>query len=290
MPESASELAHLLPELGPQKGANDPLPSGDSLSQARLFEQILALLGELGSAQPVVFAIEDLHWADPSTRDFLSFLIHNAGAAPLLLVCTYRSDELHRRHPLRAFLSEHGRLPTVEQLELQPFTEEELRAQLEAILEAPPENELVRRLFGRSEGNAFFSEELLAASVDGESDLPQTVRDALLIRTDAVSPASQEVLRVAAAVGRLVPHGLLAAVADHPEPQLTEELREAVAHQLLLYGRDGESYEFRHALLRESIYADLLPGERTRIHMALAEKLAADPRLAADPEAIQPPS
>ncbi len=284
LPEPAPELSRLLPELGPQAEMVESMPSGDSLSQARLFEQILRFLVELAIERPVVFVVEDLHWADRSTRDFLSFLIHNAGAASLLVICTYRGDELRRRHPLRPFLSQHARTPTVEQLELQPFTEGELRAQLEAILGRPPGREAVRRLFERSEGNAFFAEELLAASVEGETDLPQTVRDALLVRTEAVSLASQEVLRVAAAAGRLVTHELLTAVADHPEPQLTEELREAVAHQLLLHRKDREAYEFRHALLRESIYLDLLPGERTRIHTALAEMLTANPQLAADPE------
>jgi predicted ATPase len=132
--ESAPELARLLPKLGPVPAPN-PLPSADEipppsvggeLAQARLFEQFLSLLADLSSERPVVLAVEDLHWADRSTRDLLSFLIRNAHAEALLLVCTYRSDELHRRHPLRPFLAEHGRLGSVELLELRPFTQPEL--------------------------------------------------------------------------------------------------------------------------------------------------------------------
>ena len=114
-----------------------------------------------------MLVIEDLHWADPSTRGFLAFLVRNIGRERLLLVATYRTDELHRRHPLRQFLGEVERLPAVERLQLAPFSRRELAQQLAAILETPPDPELVEELFARSQGNAFFAEELLAASGEG---------------------------------------------------------------------------------------------------------------------------
>ena len=288
--ERAPELARLVPSLGPPEvppatrtgGQTSAAALRGELAQGRLFEQVLALLTDLSADRPVVLAVEDLHWADRSTRDLLSFLVHNTVEECLLLLCTFRSDELHRRHPLRPFLAEHERLTWVERVELQAFTQSELNAQLDGILGGPPNPEFAVRLFNRSEGNAFFSEELLAASAAGEEQLPQTIRDALMLRVDAMSTPTQEVLRAAAAAGRRVTHPLLAAVADLPEAELTPALREAVAHQLLTQDADQESYAFRHALLAETILADLLPGERTRLHLALAEALKANPGLAAD--------
>jgi len=279
--ETGPELGRLVPALGPPD--TPAAPGGAEFAQGRLFEQVLSLLVDLSSEQPLVLAIEDLHWADRSTRDLLSFLIRNARDQPLLLVCTYRSDELHRRHPLRPFLAEHERLGWVERLAVPPFTRAELEAQLAGILGAPVDHELAARLFERSEGNAFFSEELLAASAAGDQLLPPTIRDALLLRVEALSAPTQEVLRAAAAAGREVKHPLLAAAAALPEAELTAALREAVAHQLLIHDPERNAYAFRHALLAETILADLLPGERTRLHLALAEALAADPTLA--PEA-----
>ena len=286
---AAPELARLLPRLdlgrgpGPAESTDGypASPSGGQFAQALMFEQFLSLLAHLSSEGPLVLAIEDLHWADRSTRDVLSFLIRNAGNQALLVICTYRSDELHRHHPLRPFLAEHRRLGWVEVLELQPFTASELRAQVEGIVGAPPDTKFAARLFERSEGNAFFSEELLAAASDGER-FPATIRDALMVRVETLSAPTQRLLRVAAAAGRRVSHSLLAAVSELPEPGLTEALREAVGHQVLVQEREHESYAFRHALLAETVYADLLPGERTALHLALAQALAADPKLAAD--------
>ena len=287
--ETAPELARLVPALAPgaaNRGRSDDhvphAPLRGELAQGRLFEQVLALLTDLSAEQPVVLAVEDLHWADRSTRDLLSFLLRNTAQEALLLICSFRSDELYRRHPLRPFLAEHERLEWVERIELRPFTQSELNRQLEAIAGAPPDPEFAARLFERSEGNPFFSEELLAASSAGSEQLPATIRDALMLRVEALSTSTQEVLRAAAAAGRRVTHALLAAVADLPEAELTPALREAVAHQLLTQDADRESYAFRHALLAETILADLLPGERTRLHLALAEALAADPGLATE--------
>src|SRR5262249_46448189 len=143
----------------------------------------------------------------------------------LLLVCTYRTDAVHRRHPLRVFLAQHERARSTERLRLDPFTRAELGAQLHGILGSPPEPALVSRLYERTEGNAFFTEELLAASPDG-SELPDNLRDALMLRIEMLPPTTQQVLRVAAVHGRLVPHRLLTAVCEVPEPELHEALRE----------------------------------------------------------------
>jgi hypothetical protein len=157
----------------------------------------------------VVLAIEDIHWADHSTRDFLAFLIANARSERLLLVCSYRTHELHRGHPLRQFLAQHERRPAVERFDLRLFTEEELGEQLCGILGAEPDAALVQRLHERTGGNAFFAEELLAAA-EGSTELPGSLRDALNLRIEVLPEQAQDVLRLAAAHGRLVSHRLLA--------------------------------------------------------------------------------
>jgi DNA-binding CsgD family transcriptional regulator/tetratricopeptide (TPR) repeat protein len=275
------ELARLWPELGdPGKGwirADSALD--EPLSQARLFEVLLALLSRVGEQEPVVLVIEDLHWADRSTRDFLSFLVRNARDARLLLVCSYRSDELHRRHPLRPFLAELERRATVERVELAPLSREELGALLEGILGEPPGALLLADLFERSDGNPFFAEELLAASSDGRV-IPDTLREALMVRVESLSQPARELLRAAAAAGRRVNHRLLAEASDLSGPELDDALRDAVAHHVLV--QDAETYAFRHALVREAVLSDLLPGERSKLHVTLAEALTADPSLGED--------
>ncbi|MGH2813886.1 MAG: ATP-binding protein, partial [Actinomycetota bacterium] len=278
--QTRPELAHLLPELGPPAtpdggGELDRLSTtpGFWSDQGRLFELLLGLLERLGAERRTVLVVEDLHWADRSTRDLLAFLVRNLRHGRLLLVLTYRSDELHRRHPLRPFLAELDRGRQVERLELARFGPAEVAAQLAGIQGAPVAAELAARIHARSGGNAFFVEELAAAATDG--DLPPSLRDTLLARIELLGEPAQQVLRVAAAAGNRVDHDLLAEVAGLPEAELLAALREAVSAQVLLADADDGTYGFRHALVKEAVYAELLPGERTRLHARFAAALAA---------------
>jgi DNA-binding CsgD family transcriptional regulator/tetratricopeptide (TPR) repeat protein len=274
----SGELGRLLPEL---QGSGAKIEAVDPLAQARLFEALLGLFVRASQAAPVVLVIEDVHWADPSTRGFLSFLVRNIGTERLLLVATYRSDELHRRHPLRQFLAEVERLPVVERLELAPFTRRELAQQLTAILDASPEHELMEELFARSQGNAFFAEELLAASGEvGAHPIPESLRDALTLRVERLSPVARQTVRSAAVAGSIVGHRLLAATAGLGDDELAAALREAIENNVLVQDRSTESYAFRHELLREALYDELLPAERVGSHAKLARALEEDPGLA----------
>ena len=277
--DDVARLLSPLQALGAEE--SDPAPSREPLARARMFELLLSLLTGLAERAPVVLLIEDVHWADHSTLDFLGFLIANARRERLLLICSYRTDELHRRHPLRAFLAQHERPPAVDRLELRPFTREELAAQLHGIVGAAPEPALVQRLHERTEGNAFFTEELLAASREG-IELPVSLREALMLRIEVLPPATQHVLRVAAADGRGVTHRLLAAAAGLPEDELHDALRHAVTHHVLVR-RDLATYAFRHALFAEALDSDLLAGERMRLHLALAQAIEQDPTVV-DPD------
>jgi DNA-binding CsgD family transcriptional regulator/tetratricopeptide (TPR) repeat protein len=274
------ELARLLPELGTASAADGSegiAATGEPLQQARLFGLLRSLLDQLAADSPVVFVVDDLHWADRSTLEFLSSLLRGLRDDRLLVVCTYRSDELHRRHPLRPFLVEEERREVVERLELARFSLLELTQQVTGILGASADRDLVARLHERSEGNAFFAEELLAASADADGPMPSTLRDVLELRLEALPEHARTVLGAAAAAGRRSSHRLLAAVAGLGEPELLDALRAAVARHALVLDDDG--YSFRHALLQEAAYGDLLPGERTALHLRLAQALSADPSL-----------
>jgi DNA-binding CsgD family transcriptional regulator/tetratricopeptide (TPR) repeat protein len=266
------ELARLLPVLGEPRAAGP----ADEHAQARLFELLLGLLGRLGEQVPLVLVVEDLHWADRSTRDLLAFLARNLRRERVLLAVTYRSDETGRAR-LRAYLAELDRVGRVRRLELPRFAWAETLAQLTGILGATPATDLAEAVFARSEGNPLFTEELLETVRAGSGALPETLRDLLQGRAEALPEPARQVLGAAAVAGRRVADRLLAAVTGLGDREQTEALRAAVAHQLLVAWPGGDGYEFRHALLREAVYAGLLPGERARLHAALAVTIAAHP-------------
>ena len=263
-PSLRAALDAILPGLGEADS------SGDA-TQSRVFEALLTLLDGLAQDAPAVLVIEDLHWADSSTRSFIGFLARSVCSERLLVVGTYRSDELHRRHPLRPLLAELASDPYMRLIELPRFSPEELEEQLQGILADRPDPELVERVYSRSEGNALYAEEILAAGLDGRGSLPPTLRDALMLRVERLSPRAQELIRWLACQPA-ADHVLVVAVAGLDPADLRDALREAVASHIVVTVGE-ESYGFRHALLREVVYDDLLPGERTEMHAALAGAL-----------------
>ncbi|MEV0642747.1 AAA family ATPase [Streptomyces sp. NPDC050619] len=254
----------------------------DMGGRLRLFEGIAGLLADLADIAPLLLVLEDLHWADQSSRDLLRFLLSRgilqraAGGAPthrLAVFASYRADDLHRRHPLRPLLAELVRLPAVERLELRPMADAEVARLVRAVEDRPLPDTTVRRIVERAEGNAFYAEELVAATETDVGGVPSGLADVLLIRFEQLSDTAQQVLRTAAVAGRRVEHDLLRDAVGLPESELESALREAVGRQLLVSGA-GDTYAFRHALAREAVYADLLPGERARLHGAFARLLA----------------
>ena len=193
-------------------------PPGQA-AQARLFELLLGLLGRLGEQAPLVLVVEDLHWADRSTRDLLAFLVRNLRRERVLLVVTYRNDEPGQQR-LGPYLAELDRGGRVQRLELARLDQAQTVAQLVGILGAAPAADLVEAVFARSEGNPFFTEELLAAVRAGSGELPATLRDLLRGRVQALPEPPRQVLAVAAVAGRRVPHRLLASVAGLDDQDL----------------------------------------------------------------------
>jgi len=300
VPEPAkAELARLLPELG-QQPAGGPEPPWLDLgsAQGRLFELLLGLLERLADRRPTILVVEDLHWADRSTRNLLAYLVRNLRHGRLLLLLTYRSDELHRRHPLRPLLAELDRDRRVERLELGRFDLGEVAAQLTGILGVAPATRLVERVHARSDGNAFFVEELAAAGSAGGASAALArgapafggLRDTVLARIEPLPESTRMLLRVVAAAGGRVERELLAEVAGLPAPELLAGLRAAVAERVLLVDAHDGTYGFRHALVKEAVDSGLLHGRLAGalsargagLRQAHAGHPGADPALAAE--------
>ncbi|MFC5230343.1 helix-turn-helix transcriptional regulator [Pseudonocardia zijingensis] len=290
-PELVAEhaaLRHLLPG-----GFARAAATGErrELGQLQVFDAVLSVLDRLTVATPALLVVEDMHWSDRSSRDLLFFLLSRLTGQRLVVLATYRSDDLHRRHPLRPLLSELVRLPQVERIDLGPLDAGESLALVRLLADGHLAEPKLRGIARRSEGNAFFAEELVSASSDG---LPHGLVEVLVARVEGLSATTQRVLRIASVAGRRVSHRGLCAVSGLSDDDLEQALREAVAHHVLVADDDDpgslgadDGYQFRHALLREAIYHELLPGERSRVHARYAELLAvpdgAGPRGVAEP-------
>jgi DNA-binding CsgD family transcriptional regulator len=275
-------LARLLPD-----GSGGPQAEADwsALGRQQMFGAMLALLAELAGQAPVLLILEDLHWSDASTRDMLTFLSRMLHRERVAIIGTYRADDLHRRHPLRAVVADLQRLPSVSSVELGPLPPAVVAQIISTVPNGPAESPgavpaaTLNRIVERAEGNAYYAEELRAAACDA-GPLPSGLAALLLSRVERVSAAAQQVLRAAAVAGRRAGDDLVRSVA-RDEQMLTDQeydhaVWELVAHQLLVTDDVGDGgYSFRHALLREAVYADLMPGERTRLHGRLATLLAA---------------
>jgi DNA-binding CsgD family transcriptional regulator/tetratricopeptide (TPR) repeat protein len=285
-----AELGRLAPAL---RGArSDPPPPEDPLARGRLFEAVLWLLRSWSARKPLLVAIEDLHWADGSSLDLLGYLVRNLSNERLLLLASYRTDELHRHHPLRSWIAETGRLEIVDLLEVGPLATDDLRRDIAALLNLPEDEALVERIARRADGNPLFATELVASILRGAhpGELPVTIRDGFLARLERLQPETLLIVRHVALFGRPVDAALLEASSELPADRLTAAIHEALDAQVLAVPADGDgrSFEPRHALVGETVIDDLLPIERTVLHRQIAELLeaGADSAGASDPARI----
>ncbi len=259
-------LTVLLPELS----ALDGMPSRTGAE--RLYELVAVLLENISQSRQVVVVIEDVHWADAATLELVRFLIRMLGRGRILMVLSYRSDEVVRGHPLRSYLPELERTRRVVRWELTRLTRAQVEVQVQLILGYAPDSATVERVYQLSEGVPFFVEELVGIDHLGTGeDLPETLRELLLARYERLSEPTQHVLRLVSASGSCVEHELLLSVFDGTPDELDSAAREAVVANVLT--TEQNLYSFRHALVREAIHADLLPGERARFHTRYAESL-----------------
>ncbi len=263
-------LLRLLPGQRMLSQATDPesIPA----DQGALFEAVHALAEGAAAHQPLLLVVEDLHWADRSTRDLMSFLFGRGFEAPVALVASYRSDDLHRRHPLRRQVAVWTRMTGVERVQVEPLGRADVRRLVHQLHPDPLPEERVRDIVGRAEGNAFFVEELVGATRTRTGRIPEDLAELLLIRLENLDDSAVTVVRAAAVAGRRVSHAALSAVVGLEPAELDSAVRDAVEGYVLVPSRD-DFYQFRHALLAEAVYDDLLPGERTSLHAAYAKAL-----------------
>ena len=250
----------------------------ESLDPRDLVEAAHAAFEGIASSAPVLLVVEDVHWADQSSRDLLTLFFTRGFGGRVSIVASYRSDDLHRRHPLRTTLAHWSRLADLWRYDLAPLSDGAVRELVRHVQPRPLTERQVRTVVERAEGNAFFAEELVAASALGHNGVAEDLSRLLLVRFDQLEAAGQHVVRMASAAGRHVSHPLLTAVAGLGDAELDQGLRDAVEHHVLVPTESG-GYAFRHALLAETVYDDLLPGERVRAHERYAAALGSDPSL-----------
>ncbi len=291
----APDLAQLFPELGEVRAERD-----DDIERHRLLLSFEDLFATLARSTPLLVVLEDLHWADEASLALLQHLVRELRQERVVVLATYRSDELHRRHPLVRVVATLERERLATRIGLRSLTAEQTRDLVHAALNVQKANVFAisdpfrDAIYARSEGNPFFTEELLKGLVDSgdlvqstehgwtrtrpinELHIPSTVRDAVRTRTERLSPDAQSTLAVAAVAGQRFAFDVVRAVRELDDALLERQLNELVEQQLVVEeDESGDGYAFRHALTREVVYDDLLVRERKRIHKAVAGVLGA---------------
>lgn len=271
-PAGWETLGVLLPGVGAAR------PDGD-FERLQLSEAVTAVLERAAAEDPLLIVLEDLHWADATTAQLTRFLKSSLSRSPLVLLGTWRTDELHRRHPMRPWLTEMGRLTDVARFELDALDDHDSAALVRRTTAADPSPPLLATIVERAEGIPFFIEEL-AHSAELGPELPWTLRDALMARVHHLDEDTQRLLRLATGAGTRVDHRVLAAMVQTPDSGIDDQRLDSLLRQAMdasLLTADEQGYCFRHALLAEAIHDDLLPGEHTRLHARYAALLAEHP-------------
>ena len=246
-------------------------PQSPRVEDVRLLDDLRLAFLEAATHGPVLITFEDLHWADSSTQDLVTALARTASGR-MLLALTFRQDELHRRHPLRTALAELRRLESARTVDLAPLDRDHVALLIAGRTGSSPSRETLSSMVERSEGNPLYVEELLAAeSVLGPSGIPEHLADLLRARVDRLSNDTRRLLRSASVDGTRLDVELLVQITDGSRESVEASLREALDANVLR--KRADHLEFRHGLIREAVYDDLLPDELTRMHASVAAVL-----------------
>jgi predicted ATPase/class 3 adenylate cyclase len=288
---AADELAQLFPQLGrPSAAGGDP-----TQAKLRMFEAILILLRDAARDRALLLVLEDLQWADPGTRELLDYMTRRLRSTNVLVLATYRMDEMHRKHPLVPTIQGWRRSGQVDFVELEALPVTAVADMICAIFEERRVSQEFRDfLHERSEGNPFVLEEMLRDAVDrgdvyrtdsgwdrkalGEMRIPRTVKAAILHRLERLRKEEVDVLSAASVIGRAVDIKTLIDVTGMDEATVYTALETCVTYQLLEEDeRTPGKYQFRHALTREAVYEDMIVPRRQHLHARVAEVLASRP-------------
>jgi class 3 adenylate cyclase len=286
-----AELAQVFPQLG--EGQPPPETGDQAQARLRLFESFVALLDLWAGRNTLLVVLDDVHWADSSTRELLEYAARRLAKSRVMLLATYRSDELDRLHPLTRVVQTWRRGGLADTVSVEAMTPAQVAEMIAAILSAEDVSpELASFVHERTEGNPFVLEEMLREAIDrGEvfqSDtgwdrrsldafqLPETVRETVLLRLGRLDGEHVDVLRAGAVLGRSFDYRLLVEVAESNEQTVLASLEQAVAQQLLdEEARAGDRYTWRHALTQEAIAGDTVLPKRLRAHSRAADALLA---------------
>ena len=270
-------------------GTGTPDPSGwyaqlgpsaaGEFARTVFFETLLNAVVELSAQAPVILVVEDLQWADSSSSDLVDFLVRNLGDNRVMVVGTYRSEEFGRDDPQAPWLTELVRHPRVVQLNLAGLSRVDVAALYAERTGTKADPAVLDSIFGRSQGNPFFTEELIAAG--DPATLPAALSSVIMSRVDRLPLPARRCLEVMAAVGAFVDHALAARVIALPGEELAQAITTAVHANMVVVDGKENGYRFRHALLREAVYESLLPPRRLQLHREIATALTEDPSLAA---------
>lgn len=299
MRERLGSAADELAQLFPQMGRPSAIGTDETQAKLRLFESMLLLLRDAARQRALLVIVEDIQWADPTTRELLDYATRRLRSTNVLVVATYRSDEMHRKHALLPTIQGWRRTGQAQLIELEALDQRAVADMVCAIFEeSSVTTEFRDFLHDRSEGNPFVVEEMLRDALDrgdifrsetgwdrkslAEMRIPRTVRDTILQRLERLSATDVAILSAASVMGRSFDAKSLAAVAAVNDSEVLATLEASVTAQLLEEeDRTSGRYRFRHALTREAIYEDLVVPRRQQLHSRVADFLAVQPDHAA---------
>lgn len=249
------------------------LPDADTRrAPEQAFHPILGLVEKVSKIAAVVLVFEDVHDADSATAALLTFLARSLRGGAVL-IATYRTDLYRLRPQLAGLLTSLERQRTAERLELQPFRRPEVAAQLRALLGYEVAQSDMHQIYGRGQGNPYFTEMLARDLGRSGATLPSSLREMLISRVYRLPEPTRDVLRTLAAGGMEVGHGLLVKVSGLSNQQLSDALRPAVTEGIIILTAEQTGYRFHHALTHEAVEQDLMPGDLVELHRTYAEAL-----------------
>jgi DNA-binding CsgD family transcriptional regulator len=281
-PYVLEEVGRLLPRLGPASSA-DPGGAGEAWRRERLFSAVAELLEVVARRAPVGLVVEDVHWADTATLDFITYLMRASRENGVTVVATCRSDEAPLDGQVAGWLSHLRASSGVEEIRLGPLSRGEAADLVSALAGRPVPRHVIDGLYARTEGNPFFTEQLVAAALTdssvGElripSGLPVRLAELLVTRAGRCAGEAQAVLTVLAVAGRPLSEDLLATMAGLNAAVARHALRQLASAGLLTEDPAVMAHRPRHALLAEAVAGALLAGERAALHGRIATVLQA---------------